>query len=258
MADDVTPVEAERPLVPDRRERARRSSYRFRFGLIYVLLAAVLGAAVGSFIVLASRGATPEEPAWSAWHPTGSRLAKVRQIADRIPKVYKNDDGSQLTISLASSLAVPTEQGDVPVRAVVVRPDTSKGLAEEDDIKTYDGREVITYGLCGADSKQQCEISLHAQVRRRRRLGDRLHAALAEGAEQRHRLPPARRRGRRARASDQLSAADETPSDRAAPVARGGSDHPAHAAPYVCGAGSGDAGREPGSRPDAAEPAVLT
>jgi hypothetical protein len=164
MADDVTPLEAERPLVPDRRERARRSSYRFRFGLIYVLLAAVLGAAIGSFIVLASRGATPEEPAWSAWHPTGSRLAKIRQIADRIPKAYKNDDGSQLTISLASSLAVPTEQGDVPVRAVVVRPDTSKGLAEEDDINTYDGREVITYGLCGADSKQQCEIQKGAST----------------------------------------------------------------------------------------------
>ena len=159
MADDVTPVEPELPLVPDRRERARRSSYRFRFGIVYVVLAAVLGAAVGSFIVLASRGDAPEDPAWSAWHPTGSKLAKVRQIADRIPKAYRNEDGSQLTVSLASTLAVPTENGDVPVRAVVVRPDTSKGLAEEDDIDTYDGREVVTFGLCGADSKQQCEIA---------------------------------------------------------------------------------------------------
>ncbi len=159
MADDVKPVEPGLPLVPDRRERARRSSYRFRFGIVYVLLAAVLGAGVGSFIVLASRGEASEEPAWSAWHPTGSKLAKVRQIADRIPKAYRNDDGSQLTVSLASTLAVPTENGDVPVRAVVVRPDTSKGLAEEDDIDTYDGREIVTFGLCGADSKQQCEIA---------------------------------------------------------------------------------------------------
>ena len=159
MADDVKRVEPELPLLPDRRERARRSSYRFRFGIVYVLLAAVLGAGVGSFIVLASRGEAPEEPAWSAWRPTGSKLAKVRQIADRIPKAYRNDDGSQLTVSLASTLAVPTENGDVPVRAVVVRPDTSKGLAEEDDIDTYDGREIVTFGLCGADSKQQCEIA---------------------------------------------------------------------------------------------------
>lgn len=160
MADDVTPaVEPEPPLVPDRQERARRSSYRFRFGVVYILLAAVLGAGVGSFIVLATTAEEPEEPAWSAWQPTGSRLAKVRQIADRIPKAYRNDDGTQLTVSLANSLAVPTESGDVPVRAVLVRPDTSKGLAEEDDIATYDGREVVSYGLCGVDSKEQCEIA---------------------------------------------------------------------------------------------------
>ena len=160
MADDVTPAPTpEPPLVPDRRERARRSSYRLRFGVIYFFLAAVLGAGIGSFIVLAGQDDPPEEPAWSAWRPTGSRLAKVRQIADHIPKAYKNDDGSQLTVSLASSLAVPTEQGDVPVRAIVVRPDVSKGLAEEDDIATYNGSDVVSYGLCGADSKQQCEIA---------------------------------------------------------------------------------------------------
>ena len=129
MADDVTPdapkTEPEIVLVPDRQERARRSSYRLRFGIIYVLLAAVVGGAVGSFIVLAGRGDPPAGPAWSSWAPTGSRQAKVRQIADRIPKAYRNEDGTQLTVSLASSLAVPTQTGEVPVRAVVVRPDGS-------------------------------------------------------------------------------------------------------------------------------------
>jgi hypothetical protein len=160
MADDVTPAAApEPPLLPNRQERARRSSYRLRFGAIYIFLAAVLGAGIGSFVVVASQGEPAPEPAWSAWQPTGSRQAKVRQIADHVPKAYKNDDGSQLTVSLASSLAVPTEQGDVPVRAIVVRPDVSKGLAEEDDIATYSSKDVVSYGLCGADSKQQCEIA---------------------------------------------------------------------------------------------------
>jgi hypothetical protein len=166
MADDVSagapPADAELQLAPDRRERARRSSYRFRFGAIYIFLAAVLGAGVGSFIVLAGRPDPAEEPVWSSWQPTGSRQAKVRQIADRIPKAYRNESGKQLTVSLASSLAVPTESGDVPVRAVFVRPDTSKGLAEEDDIATYDGREVVSYGLCGVDSKEQCELATGA------------------------------------------------------------------------------------------------
>jgi hypothetical protein len=162
MADDVTPGAAPEPelrLVATRQERARRSSYRFRFGVVYLLLAAVLGAGIGSFIVLASRPDKAPEPAWSAWQPTGSRVAKVRQIADRIPKAYRNESGGQLTVGLANSLAVPTESGDVPVRAVFVRPDTSKGLAEEDDIARYNGNEVVSYGLCGADSKEQCEIA---------------------------------------------------------------------------------------------------
>jgi hypothetical protein len=166
MADDVTlgTGTPELVLVPDRRERARRSSYRLRFGLIYVLLAAVVGAGVGSFIVLSTGAEPPEEPPWSAWQPTGSKLAMVRQIADRIPKSYRAENGSQLTVSLVSPLAVPTAQGDLPVRAVFVRPDTSKGLAEEDDIARYDGGNVVSFGLCGATSKEQCELgSLSAE-----------------------------------------------------------------------------------------------
>ena len=162
MADDVTPAapdEPDLPIVLDRRERARRSSYRLRFGALYILLAAVVGAGVGSFIVLASGPDDANDPAWSAWQPTGSKLAKVRQIADRIPKAYRAENGSQLTVSLVSPLAVPTAQGEVPVRAVFVRPDTSKGLAEEDDIARYDGGSVVSFGLCGATSKEQCELA---------------------------------------------------------------------------------------------------
>ena len=157
MADDVTP--AALPLLPDRRERARRSSYRLRFGVIYVLLAVVVGAGVGSFIVLATGADKPEEPAWSTWEPKGSTLAKVRQIADRVPKSYRAENGSQLTVSLAGPLSVPTAEGDLPVRAVFVRPDTSKGLAEEDDIAVYPAGGVVSFGLCGTRSKEQCEVT---------------------------------------------------------------------------------------------------
>ena len=163
MADDVTPAmpppEPEpSSCSPDRQERARQSSYRLRFGLIYVFLAAVVGAGVGSFIVLASEGEQQAAPAWSAWQPKGSTMAKVRQIADRIPKAYRTENGAQLTVSLAGPLSVPTPQGEVPVRAVFVRPDTSKGLAEEDDIAVYPGNAVVSFGLCGTRSKEQCEV----------------------------------------------------------------------------------------------------
>ena len=164
MADDVTQgaappePEPEIALGPSRQERARRSSYRLRFGLIYVFLAAVVGAGIGSFIVLATGPEKQEDPAWSAWEPKGSTTAKVRQIADRIPKAYRTQNGAQLTVSLAGPLSVPTPQGEVPVRAVFVRPDTSKGLAEEDDIAVYPGNAVISFGLCGTRSKEQCEV----------------------------------------------------------------------------------------------------
>ena len=165
MADDVTQAAASPEpepaavLGPSRQERARRSSYRLRFGIIYVFLAAVVGAGVGSFIVLASEGDKPDDPAWSAWQPKGSTMAKVRQIADRIPKAYRTENGAQLTVSLAGPLSVPTPQGEVPVRAVFVRPDTSKGLAEEDDIAVYPGNAVVSFGLCGTRSKEQCEVA---------------------------------------------------------------------------------------------------
>ncbi len=77
----------------------------------------------------------------------------MRQIADRIPKEYRTAKGAQLTVSLAGPLSVPTPQGEVPVRAVFVRPDTSKGLAEEDDIAVYPANAVVSFGLCGTRSK---------------------------------------------------------------------------------------------------------
>ncbi|HEX4930579.1 MAG TPA: hypothetical protein VFV62_07700, partial [Gaiellaceae bacterium] len=118
-----------------------------------------VGAGVGTFIVLASRPAPPEAAAWSRWEPSGSKLARVRQIADRIPKAYLQENGEQLTVSQASQLAVPTEQGDVPITSIFVRPDTSRGLAEESDIDAYSGADVVSYGLCGLGTSAQCAIT---------------------------------------------------------------------------------------------------
>ena len=171
MAEDVTLPgrveqprrDEEAPLVPlvgaDRSERARLTSYRFRFGLVYVILAALVGAAVGSFIVLVSRPDLAPEPSWSSWQPDGSRIARVRQIADRIPKAYRLPSGEQLTVARGSDLAVRTETEDVPVDTIYVRPDTSRGQAEERDIATHDGGRTISYALCGLGTSAQCAIT---------------------------------------------------------------------------------------------------
>ncbi len=171
MAEDVTlpgRIESPRkgeeaPLVPvvgaDRSERARLTSYRFRFGLVYVILAALVGVAVGSFVVLVSRPDLAPDPSWSGWQPDGSRITQVRQIADRIPQAYRLPSGDQLTVARGSDLAVRTETEDVPVDTIYVRPDTSRGQAEENDIATYDGGKTVSYALCGLGTSAQCAIT---------------------------------------------------------------------------------------------------
>jgi hypothetical protein len=141
-----------------RRERARRSSYRLRFALLYAFLAAVVGAGASAFAVLELRDPPADAAAWSSWQPTGSPEAMLRQIADRVPQAYRQN-GEQLVVSTASNLAVPTEQGEIPVESVFVEPDTSLGLADEDDITTYDGTKVASFALCGLGDGEQCAIT---------------------------------------------------------------------------------------------------
>jgi hypothetical protein len=162
QAQAPAPVPEPEPIVArrlDRGERARKSSYRFRFGAIYVALAAVVGAGIGAAVILALRPAPPEAAAWSSWEPDGSKLARVRQIADHIPRAYKGENGQQLTVTEANQLAVPTETGSVPISSIFVRPDASKGQAEEDDVSRYDGSSTVSYGLCGLGSGSQCAIT---------------------------------------------------------------------------------------------------
>ena len=160
MAEDVTPAEPpperepepEITLIPTRRERARQSSYRFRFGMIYIVLAALVGAGLGAFAILYTREAPPEAASWSTWKPEGSIEASAKQIADHVSKGYRLPSGNQLAVALVG----PPEVQDVKVRAIAVRPDTSAGQAEEDDIDVIDTGGSIMYILCGLG--EQCAI----------------------------------------------------------------------------------------------------
>ena len=55
-------------------------------------------------------------------------------------------------------------------------------VGKEDDIATYNGSDVVSYGLCGADSKQQCEIAKGvSSAERFTLLHDLLRRALTRG-----------------------------------------------------------------------------
>jgi hypothetical protein len=141
-----------------RRERSRRNAYRFRFAAIYFALAAVLGAGVGSFIVLAAQDGPGPSAQWSEWEPDGSSTAQIRQIADRITRGYRQN-GDQLVFGIGSRPQVNVPgQGELEVGAIVVQPDTSTGQREEGEFDgPYDGDAAVAYRLCG--DGQGCSIA---------------------------------------------------------------------------------------------------
>jgi hypothetical protein len=134
-----------------REERARRSGYRRRFAVVYGTLALIGGIAIGAFIVLLGRPAAVPTASWSSWEPTGSSNARVKQIADHVAKEYRQQ-GQQMVVALGGPPTV-TAGGDttnpIPIAAIAVRPDTSTGQAEENDIKIVDASKSMQFVLCG-------------------------------------------------------------------------------------------------------------
>ena len=143
-----------------RAERARQSSYRGRFGVVYVALALVAGVALGGFLVLMTRSDPAPPPPWSTgFVPEGSEAAKAKQIAAQISAKYKLASGQQLAVALVGPPEVSageSQGGNIPVRAIAVRPDTSTGKREESDIEIIDASGNLVFILCGLG--QNCSI----------------------------------------------------------------------------------------------------
>ncbi len=154
MAEDVT-THADEPLVPvvgpDRRERARLTTYRFRFGFVYVVLAALMGGAVGSFVVLVSRPAPAEEESWASWKPEVRENAFPTAIADHVAPRYRLPSGKQLV----GVLAGPAEVQDLPIRAVLIQHQSSTP-ARPDDVEVIETGNSVLYNLCGTG--ERCSI----------------------------------------------------------------------------------------------------
>jgi len=140
--------------------RTGGTSYRRRFAVIYLLLALVTGVGVGALIVLLAKPDAAPEQAWSAWEPNGSETARVRQIADHVAQGYRTPSGEQLVVALGGPPTVGAgsdSESPIPIRAIAVRPDTSRGQAEEGDIQIHDARNSMQFILCGLG--EQCAIA---------------------------------------------------------------------------------------------------
>ena len=131
-------------------ERARRVAYRNRFAAFYVMLAIIAGAGVGR--CWSSSAAEPcPAPAWSAWGPVGSSERRAAQIGDHVGDEYRLPSGKALVA--VTYAGVPTVTGpdgsNFQVRAIAVRPDTTAGRAEADDVDTVNAGNTVMYTLCG-------------------------------------------------------------------------------------------------------------
>ncbi len=151
----------EQPLVahaPSRQDEARRKGYRSRFVWIYVVLGVLTGVGIAAFVVLLAKPDAAPAAKWSVWAPTGSDDAKVRQVAAHVANRYRLKNGQQLVTALVGPPRVSggAETGELPVRAIAIRPDTSTGKAEDNDIQIVDTGSSLLYILCGLG--QNCSI----------------------------------------------------------------------------------------------------
>ena len=130
------------------RRRAEAKVPRHRFGVAYLVLAALLGAAVGLFVVFVTDGGKGGGAKWSTWKPTQSGVQGFDQIAKFVGHEYALPTGRQL-VGVLSTPPVVQGQGSspVPLRAIAVRT----GLAGEtsQDASFYSAGGAWAYVLCG-------------------------------------------------------------------------------------------------------------
>jgi len=154
VSEQPLPKREEQALVIARR-RAEAKVPRHRFGLAYLLLAALLGAAVGLFVVFVSDGVKGGGPQWSAWKPTQDGVQRFDEIAKTVGHEYALPSGRQLAGVLSTPPVVQGQGTPVPLRAIAVRT----GLAGEtsDDASFYGAGDAWAYVLCGFGTN--CAIS---------------------------------------------------------------------------------------------------
>jgi len=127
------------------------SAHGRKFGLAYLGLAAVLGAAAGTFVLLVERGPPPPPPPWSAWRPTSaSAVQRSTEIARHIAARYHLPSGKRLV-----RVYVGNPTGPAPIRFLAVAKSPEPKNAS--DFNTFDGSSTLMYILCG-DGKQ-CSIN---------------------------------------------------------------------------------------------------
>jgi hypothetical protein len=129
--------------------------YGKRFALAYVLLAVILGAAVGLAVVLAGEdtGSTGAS-AWSEWEPSSEGTTpRLKEITDHVATKYRLDSGRQLVAVDAGPLSVQAQDQAVSVTDIAIRSGTADG--DVIDVEGADGAWM--FNMCGLG--ERCSIN---------------------------------------------------------------------------------------------------
>jgi hypothetical protein len=125
----------------------RQGAFRSRFAAVYLVLAVVAGAAIGSFVVLMARPDAPQAPRWSSFQPDGSAAARLHQIVEKIPPKYRRVDGSQLV-----SVSVTDPQAQVTGsdgQSLITVPVNRIAYERGGDFPEVDTNGALQFTLCG-------------------------------------------------------------------------------------------------------------
>ncbi len=170
VASQERVVEAEPPRAADssaadRQDRARKSSYRRRFAVIYVVLALVVGVAVGALIVEALRDPAPTETlpkGTTQFRPSEPGELGAMQIADQVQRNYRLPNGDELVNVVASRNTLQDGNlGYLRVGYQIIRPADS---TKDRDSLLVQPDDAIQYSLCGAGAN--CAIPGTASAER--------------------------------------------------------------------------------------------
>ncbi len=128
--------------------------HRYRFFVVYGILALALGAAAAGVAIFASRSISPA-PKWSAWRPSGGGLGAERQIADHVAPGYRLPSGAQLVDVIAKAPSVTPGKQTIPIHYVAIRG--TKGAVTPDHIFGVSSSDSVMYSLCGLGTN--CSIA---------------------------------------------------------------------------------------------------
>ena len=129
-------------------------AHRFRFGFAYIGLAAVLGVAVGTFVLLMDRPPDKAVP-WSSWQPTSTAGFRIDEITRHVTSKYRQVNGRQLLVAIPSAPSITEGGNSLPISGVARHAPIVRSEGDLDFTPLNNG---LMYLLCGA-TPPRCSLS---------------------------------------------------------------------------------------------------